>query len=185
MVGRGQVRKVERATGTIVRLTKLTDTSLIVHWMTAEWGLLKTVARGARRAKSSFAGRLDLFISAEFEWSRSRSSDLHSLREVSVGDYREGLRTDYRKAVVASYFGQLLEQVLQGDHPEPQLYDLLQRGLGFLVTEEASMKALLHFESETAGFLGLGKGGFGAILNSYGKMPASRDHCLDLLSETC
>ena len=44
---------MESGRGTIIRLTKLTDTSLIVHWMSEEAGLIKTVAKGARRAKSS------------------------------------------------------------------------------------------------------------------------------------
>ena len=70
---------MESGKGTIIRLTKLTDTSLIVHWMSEEDGLIKTVARGARRAKSSFAGRLDLFLEADFEWGRSKKGELHHL----------------------------------------------------------------------------------------------------------
>ena len=86
---------MENARGTIIRLTKLTDTSLIVHWMTEGDGLIKTVAKGARKPKSSYAGRLDLFIDAEFQWVRSRTSELHGLREVVVSDYRETLRQSY------------------------------------------------------------------------------------------
>ncbi len=56
---------MEHARGTIIRLTKLTETSLIVHWLTENDGLIKTVARGARRAKSSFAGRIDLLLLAD------------------------------------------------------------------------------------------------------------------------
>jgi len=33
----------------LIRLTRLTDTSLIVHWFTEDHGLVKTVAKGARR----------------------------------------------------------------------------------------------------------------------------------------
>ncbi|MDA7517756.1 DNA repair protein RecO, partial [Akkermansiaceae bacterium] len=95
----------------------MTESSLIVHWLTEEAGLIKTVAKGARRAKSSFAGRIDLFIDAELEWTRSSRSELHALREVSVVDFRQGLRKSYRDAVIAAYFGQLLEQVLELDHP--------------------------------------------------------------------
>ena len=48
------------AYGTVLRLTKLGDTSWIVHWCTAEFGWIKTVAKGARTPRSPFAGKLDL-----------------------------------------------------------------------------------------------------------------------------
>lgn len=175
---------MESGRGTIVRLTKLTDSSLIVHWMTEETGLIKTVAKGARRAKSAFAGRLDLFVEADFEWVRNKRAELHSLSEVSVVDYREGLRKSYRDALVAGYFGQLLEMVLELDHPEPEMCDLLARGLGHLSEAGASRRALLYFEREVARMLGLGKGAHLGILQVYGKLPKSRDHCLDLLPQT-
>lgn len=172
---------MEHARGTIIRLTKLTESSLIVHWLTEEAGLIKTVAKGARRAKSSFAGRIDLFIDAELEWTRSSRSELHALREVSVVDFRQGLRKSYRDAVIAAYFGQLLEQVLELDHPVPEMFDLLQRGLAYLGEKGADRKAFYHFEKEIARLLGLGTSTQSALLQSYGKLPASRDHCLDLL----
>ncbi len=172
---------MERARGTIIRLTKLTESSLIVHWLTEEHGLIKTVVKGARRAKSSFAGRIDLFIEAELEWGRSSRSELHTLREVDVTDFRQGLRKSYRDAVVAAYFCQLLEQVLELDHPVPEMFDLLRRGLGYLEKEGADRRGLFHFEKQIAQLLGLGNSAQAALLQSYGKLPASRDHCLDLL----
>ena len=95
---------MEKAEGIIIRLTKLTDSSLIVHWCTSEAGLIKTVAKGARRPKSAFAGVLDLFVEGHLEWVPSRKSELHTLREVSVRDYRIGLRERYANMVVAAYF---------------------------------------------------------------------------------
>ena len=73
---------MEKARGIVTRVTKLGDTSLIVHWCSREAGLIKTVAKAARRATSPFAGKLDLFVEAELVWSQSRKSDLHILKEV-------------------------------------------------------------------------------------------------------
>lgn len=174
--------RVESGRGIIIRLTKLTDTSLIVHWMSEDSGLIKTVARGARRPKSPFAGRIDLFLEAEFQWRRSSKSELHALTEVVVNDYREKLRTSYRDALVAGYFGQLLEMVLELDHPEPEMFDLLRRGLGYLGKSGSDRRGFFFFEKEVARLLGLGKGGHVGILRSYGKLPATRDHCLGLLT---
>ncbi|MDE0827320.1 MAG: DNA repair protein RecO [Akkermansiaceae bacterium] len=176
---------MEKAEGIIIRLTKLTDSSLIVLWCTEEAGLLKTVAKGARRAKSAFAGKLDLFVQAELEWVRSRKSDLHILREVVVSDYRVGLRKRYASTVLAAYFGQLLEQLVEREHPEPELFDLLRRGLGHLETVEASRKMMLHYEREMARLLGVaqeGQNAAAALERAFGGLPKARQNCLDLLS---
>ncbi|MEN8693608.1 MAG: DNA repair protein RecO [Akkermansiaceae bacterium] len=174
---------MERSRGTIIRLTKLTESSLIVHWLTEDTGLLKTVAKGARRAKSSFAGRLDLFLEAEFEWSRNQKSELHALREVNVLDFRLSLRQNYRDSVIAAYFGQLLELVLEPDHPVPEMSDLLNRGLSYLIKNGADRRAFLHFENEVSRLLGFGKASQSTLAETYGRLPNSRDHCLDLLSK--
>ena len=67
-----------------VRKRKLSDTSLIISWCTESLGCLETVARGARRPKSVFAGKLDLFFEAEIQIKRSRKSNLHTLTEAVV-----------------------------------------------------------------------------------------------------
>jgi DNA repair protein RecO (recombination protein O) len=74
----------ERAQGLVLRVYPLTETSLIVHWLTRDQGRLATVAKGARRPKSPFRGKLDLFYMADFSFGRSRRSELHTLREVSL-----------------------------------------------------------------------------------------------------
>ena len=56
---------LERTTGLVLRTRPLTDTSLIVEWLTRDFGRIATAARGARRAKSAFRGQLDLFYLAD------------------------------------------------------------------------------------------------------------------------
>jgi DNA repair protein RecO (recombination protein O) len=146
---------MEKSLGIIIRLTKLTETSLIVHWCTQDQGLIKTVAKGARRAKSPFAGHLDLFFEAELDWTRSQKSELHALREVAVIDYRENLRKKYVDTVAASYFGELLGHMVEQDHPVPELFDLLQRGLAYLGNHGADKRAVFHYEHDMARFLGV------------------------------
>ena len=84
----------ERTTGLILRLFPLTETSLVVHWLSPDMGRIGTVAKGARRPKSPFQGKLDLFHVAEFSFQRSRRSDLHTLREVALTETFSRLRTD-------------------------------------------------------------------------------------------
>src|SRR5437879_8044234 len=93
----------ERASGLILRLYPLTETSLIVHWLTGNIGRLATVAKGARRPKSPFRGKLDLFYLADLSFSRSRRSELHTLREVSLRETHEALRKELGHLQQACY----------------------------------------------------------------------------------
>src|SRR5512133_2847716 len=94
---------IESATGLVLRTRPLTETSLIIHWLTPSLGRLATVAKGARRAKSPFRGKWDLFYLADFSFSRSRRSELHILREVSLRETHSRLREDLGLLQQASY----------------------------------------------------------------------------------
>ena len=146
---------MESSPAILLRRIKLTESSLIVTWFTETYGKLKTVAKGARRPKSPFAGRLDLFYLAEVNFSLSKKSELHSLREVAVRDSREGLRTQYERTQMAAYFVELVEMTTEFEQPVPELYDLLRRGLDFLDKNPPTRRALLHFESELSRLLGV------------------------------
>ncbi len=139
----------------LLRKTKLTESSLIVSWLTQTHGRIKTVAKGARQPKSRFSGLLDLFFDCEIQFARSQKSELHTLREVVLRNPREGLRLDYGRVALAAYFVELIELVTEADHSEPELFDLLGRALGHLNEKPASRRALLHFEAELVRLLGI------------------------------
>jgi DNA repair protein RecO (recombination protein O) len=169
----------------LIRTTRLTDTSLIVHWFTEDEGLLKTVAKGALRPKSVFAGKLDLFFSGEIVVARARKGELHILREVAISCWRQGLRRQYLTTLMAGYFCQLVEGSVETNHPDSPLYDLLRRGLDHLDAEEPTLKALRHFEKQLAEVLGVSGVGSGeeALRGHIGKLPASRKEILERLGE--
>lgn len=126
-----------------------------------------------------------MFVDGHLEWVPSRKSELHTLREVVVRDYRVGLRARYANMVVAAYFCQLLEEVVEREHAEPELHDLLRRGLDHLAKEPATRKALLHYERELARLLGIGHDGqnaAAALERAFGRIPRSRQDCLGILN---
>ncbi len=168
----------------LIRLTRLTDTSLIVHWFTGEYGLVKTVAKGARRAKSPFAGQLDLFFGGEITLQSAKRGELHILREVSIRQWREGLRKNYTSTLLAAYCCQLLESAVEPEHPDPALHDLLGRALDHIEAAEPTLRALRHFESELARLLGISHRQQAAevsLRDGIGHLPASRVELLERL----
>jgi DNA repair protein RecO (recombination protein O) len=175
---------VQATRATLIRLTRLTDSSLIVHWFTAEHGLIKTVARGARRPKSPFAGQLDLFFAGEITFQRARRGELHPLREVSIRCWREGLRKTYSSILLAGYCCRLLESSVEPEHPDAGLHDLLDRALNHLDASGPSLKALRHFERELARLLGVAheqRPADASLRELLGKLPDSRDELIERL----
>lgn len=135
------------------------------------------MAKGARGAKSPYAGKLDLFAEAEISWVRSRSSELHGLRELRLITLRHPLRADYSRTVLAAYLGELVERAVESECEIPEIFDLLKRGLDFLSEGGECRRAMPFFEKELAGFLGVGRSaGYTARLQDVlaGGFPRSR-----------
>jgi len=146
---------IESATGLILRTRPLTESSLIVHWLTPTAGRLATVAKGARRPGSPFAGRLDLFYQADFVFYRSRRSELHTLKEVQVRQAHAILRTDLRYLRAASYCAALLEQVTEPETPLPALFNLMCGFLDALLRQPVRATTIFRFELKLLEELGL------------------------------
>lgn len=145
----------EKATGIILRTRPLTETSLIVHWLTPEHGRLATVAKGARRPKSPFRGKLDLFFVAEFSFARSRRSDLHTLREVAVREMNSPLRRELGWLQQAAYATELLELTTETETPLPGLFALFNEFLHHLPAQPPQPQSVLAFEMKVLEELGL------------------------------
>lgn len=174
---------MEQTSGTVVALYEYGETSLIVHWCTQHFGLIHTMARGARAAKSPFRGKLDLFQAAELHFVRNRRSDLHSLREVSLKKARFGLRDSYIQTLAASYFTSLINLVAERETPIEAFYELLERGLDYLAERQPDQRAVNFFEKELTEALGLGRGGGRALYDYCGRLPGMRSELLDRLSK--
>ena len=171
---------MESTAAILLRKRKLSDTSLIVSWCTESLGCIQTVARGARRAKSPFAGKLDLFFEAEIQITRSKKSNLHTLTEVVLKNPFGGIRENYRRTQAASYFVELIEICTESDHHEPNLFALLQRAFNYLSTNDPNLRAILHFETELARITGVHDTKMVksdpvlALANLFGRLPSSR-----------
>jgi DNA repair protein RecO (recombination protein O) len=137
---------IETATGLILRTRPLTDTSLIVHWLTPDFGRLATVAKGARRPKSPFSGKLDLFYLADFSFQRSRRSELHALREISLRETYASLRKDLEYVQQASYCIALIEQTTELETPLPETFQLMRGFLKHLTDHPPLPQILFGFE---------------------------------------
>lgn len=146
---------IESTNGIILRTRPLTETSLIVHWLTPDLGRVATVAKGARRPKSPFAGKLDLFYTANFSFNRSRSSELHNLREVKLDETHAVIRSNLGRLGQAAYAVSFIEQATETETPVPEIHHLLQNFLRWLCQSEPTLQNVLGLELKLLRELGM------------------------------
>ena len=171
---------VEKTRGLILRVLPLTETSLIVDWLTPDFGRISTAAKGARGAKSPFRGKLDLFYLGDFTFARSKRSELHTLREVKVIETHSFLRKDLHALQQASYCARLLVQATEKETPLPELFELLVE-----TVKQISAATVVRFEVTLLTELGLAPDeGLNAeqlgrfIVYHLGKVPPGRGEAL-------
>jgi len=145
----------ESTHGIILRTRPLTETSLIVNWLTPELGRIATVAKGARRPKSPFLGKLDLFYAADFSFSRSRRSDLHTLREVSLRETHGPIREDILKLQQAGYATAFIELATEVETPLPEIFELTRNFLTHLCSQPPLPQNIFALELKLLRELGL------------------------------
>jgi DNA repair protein RecO (recombination protein O) len=128
---------------------------VVQQWLTRDLGRLSTVAKGARRTKSPFRGKLDLFYLADLSFQRSQRSELHTLREVIVHDFHASLRENLCHLQQAAYFVHLIEQSTEKETPLPGIFVLITEALETLTKVSARPLTVFGFEMKLLRELGL------------------------------
>ncbi len=146
----------DTAHGVILRTRPLTETSLIIQWLTPEQGRLSTVAKSARRAKSVFRGKLDLLVEADFSFRRSRRSELHTLREVSVKQTHPSFRDDIQRLQLLAYATHLIESSTETEHALPGTHAIITSLLSHLDHHPTRPALVFALEIKFLNELGLG-----------------------------
>src|SRR5262249_48673629 len=97
------MRETVRVRGIVLKTTALRESDLIVTLLTPELGLLRALARGARRSKRRFMGGIDLFGCGDCTLPAPRGeSSLHVLESISEREYWPHMRTNLRAFSAAS-----------------------------------------------------------------------------------
>jgi DNA repair protein RecO (recombination protein O) len=176
---------VEKTRGLILRVHPLTETSLIIDWLTADFGRISTAAKGARRSQSPFRGKLDLFYLVDFTFARSTRSELHTLREIKLIETHPALRTNLHALQQAAYCARLLVQATEKETPLPELFALLLATIGRISAGPPRPETVLDYEVQLLTHLGLtpdvgfSKSKLGRfIVYHLGKIPPGRDSAL-------
>lgn len=134
------MKKNLKTTGIILRKFNLNEADRIVTLLTKEEGKIDCIAKGARRLKSRFCGRLELFNHVQINGFRGRS--LISLNEVDVIDAFSATK-DIEQHKVLFYLAEITHKLIQEDQQVEGVYPLLRETLEHL-RETDRHEIILH-----------------------------------------
>ena len=108
----------------VIRSHRLGETSLIVSLFTADFGLLRCVAKGARGAKSRFGGALEPGVRLRAIVYRKLNRDLQLLSKADVQAYWPTLWEDPDRFARAGAVLEFLERAAYGESEDAELLEL-------------------------------------------------------------
>jgi DNA repair protein RecO (recombination protein O) len=180
---------MEKTEAILIGRTRYAEASLIVQWCSPELGLFRTMAKGALRPKSALNGVLDLFVSAELRFVRSKSGDLHTLAEARWTNPRLGLRESYGRVLAATYLVKLIHLVAETGSPIPEIHELLIKALDYLAAKDPVPALITRFEQRLGEMLGIipeGEIGMAAAAiedSFHRKLPVQRRQLVDWMAK--
>ena len=124
--------KTYTATGINLKAQAFGESDRLLTILTQEFGLIKAIAPGARKAKSPLGGRSELFVVNQLLIAKGRSLDRITQAE-TVTTYG-GLSKNLGKLAASQYLAELVLSQALGDHPQDDLFILLNEHLNRLQT---------------------------------------------------
>jgi DNA repair protein RecO (recombination protein O) len=142
--------------GIVLKTHALGDTSRIVTAYTREHGLVKFVAKGARKLPSRFGYALEPLSRSRFVFYLKADRDLHLLSKAEVLDALGSRIRDLARLAHAQAALEIVDRLVWGEEPHPRLFALLVQALdGCARAPAAALPAVtLAFQLQLASELG-------------------------------
>ncbi len=139
--------------GIVLRSYPFGDADRVVVLLSPNHGKIRTVAKGVRRTKSRFGGRLEPFTHVDLVLYEGRNLD--TITQVGVLEPFPRLREDLEAVVAAGTMVEAADAVAQEDESSLRLFLLLQRGLRALESGERSQDLITAFLLKVAEVVGV------------------------------
>jgi DNA repair protein RecO (recombination protein O) len=135
---------IEKTEAIVINSRDWKETSKIVTFFTSSHGKLTAIAKGARRKNNPFRNYLQLFAYLNLVYYEKEGRELQVVSQCSELESFQGLREDLVKTAYASYFVQLVDEMVRGKEGSEELFRLLLAALYWL-KEEGSSEMLARF----------------------------------------
>ncbi|MGF1668575.1 MAG: DNA repair protein RecO [Acidimicrobiia bacterium] len=139
--------------GIVLRGYPFGEADRVVVLLSPHNGKLRTVAKGVRRTKSRFGGRLEPFTHVELVLYEGRNLD--TITEVAVVEAYPRLRSDLDRVTAASTMVEVIDAVAQENEPSVALFALLTDGLRSLEAGGSGQDLVSSFLLKLAAVVGV------------------------------
>lgn len=139
--------------GIVLRSYPFGDSHRVVVLLSPNHGKLRTVAKGVRKTKSRFGGRLEPFTHVDLVLYEGRNLD--TITSVSTIEAFPEIRADLDRVVAAGMMVEAVDAVAQEDESSVRLFLLLQRGLRALQAGVVGPDLVTSYLLKLAGAVGV------------------------------
>ena len=142
--------------GIVLKTHALGETSRIAVVYTREHGMVKLVAKGARKTPSRFGYALEPLTRGRYTYYLKTDRDLHLLSQADTLTPTGSRIADLPRLAHAEAALELIDRLVWGEEPHAELFDLLKGALeAVVVAPEPALPALtIAFELQVASLLG-------------------------------
>jgi DNA repair protein RecO (recombination protein O) len=130
----------------IMRVREIRESDLLVIFFARDKGLLRGVAKGARRSLKRFVNCFETFSLVNLEYETKAEDAPCFLHSGKLQHAFQGLRADFTALSRASYMIELTELLFPAGVSELRMFDLLKDSLSALSEGECSARIPLAFE---------------------------------------
>ena len=109
----------------VLRTYPLKEADLVVSFLTRDQGILRGVAKRARRPKNPFGAGLERLSQVRMSYFQRETRELVNLDSCDLLVSQFGLLSDYRAGVALDYFAEITEQLLPPAEPNDRFFRLL------------------------------------------------------------
>lgn len=131
---------VYKSKGIVLRSIRYGEADRILDLYTRDAGLISTIAKGIRRTKSRFGGRLEPLSCVEFLAYEGKTLD--TITQVEVLRSFRGVRENLARLEAAGGMVGVVRALSGGDEPDRRVFNLLYHALDALEDREEGMKSL-------------------------------------------
>jgi DNA repair protein RecO (recombination protein O) len=129
-----------------IRQWDWSETSQTVSLFCRDLGLLRALAKGARRPKAPYSGGIEVLTRGQIGIIVKQSSDMALLTEWDLVEQFPSLRRSLDAHYAALYMTELVHHAVHDHDPHPALYDAMLGGLRTLDDEVPRRTTLLNFQ---------------------------------------
>lgn len=116
----------------VLRTFRLAEADKIVVALGAQTGMVRGVARGARRLKNRFGAALEVWTIINLEFFAKEQRELVSVRTAEIVETSFNLASDDQAVMMLDYLSELLIGFVPAGEPNPKLYRMARACLSAL-----------------------------------------------------